>query len=100
MLRYLSFELIFNKELTELIVQIIAEEEDSHKDGNETMKLKREGLTADGLWIEQSMTNCVLYSDMSLFGICPAWDLFYLVVCEYCQQVIKPQALQKHIGMS
>ena len=37
---------------------------------------------------------------MSLFGICPAWDQFYLVVCEYCKQVIKPQALQQHIGLS
>lgn len=36
---------------------------------------------------------------MPLFGICPAWDQFYLVVCEYCKQVIKPQALQQHIGL-
>ncbi|XP_074598420.1 uncharacterized protein LOC141853088 [Brevipalpus obovatus] len=35
--------------------------------------------------------------DMNLFGICPAYDPFYLVVCEQCGQVIKPQALAKHI---
>ena len=35
--------------------------------------------------------------DMPLFGLCPAQDEFYLVVCEKCNQVIKPQALRSHI---
>ena len=35
---------------------------------------------------------------MYLYGHCPAWEQFYLVVCEYCGKVIKPQALAKHIG--
>ncbi|XP_054164145.1 ataxin-7-like protein 1 [Oppia nitens] len=55
------------------------DEEDIHRGNTETMKLRRE--------------------DMSLFGICPAWDQFYLVVCEFCKQVIKPQALQRHIEL-
>jgi hypothetical protein len=46
---------------------------------SDTMKLKRE--------------------DMRLFGQRPAWDPFYLVVCEYCDQVIKPQALRRHIEL-
>lgn len=44
---------------------------------SDTMKLKRE--------------------DMQLFGQRPAWDPFYLVVCEHCDQVVKPQALRRHI---
>ena len=35
---------------------------------------------------------------MSLYGLCPSRDEFYLVVCERCGQVIKPQALKKHVG--
>ena len=35
--------------------------------------------------------------DMPLFGLCPSQDEFYLVVCEHCEQVIKPQALRSHI---
>ncbi|KAL3204686.1 hypothetical protein MRX96_011668 [Rhipicephalus microplus] len=35
--------------------------------------------------------------DMELFGFCPAWDDFYLVVCEICNQVTKPQALRNHL---
>ncbi|XP_072176936.1 uncharacterized protein [Diadema setosum] len=35
--------------------------------------------------------------DSRLFGLCPARDEFYLVVCEQCGQVVKPQALQRHI---
>jgi len=34
---------------------------------------------------------------MCLYGRCPAIDQFYLAVCEYCGQVIKPQALARHI---
>lgn len=29
--------------------------------------------------------------------MCPAYDPFYLAVCEFCGQVIKPQALARHI---
>lgn len=39
-----------------------------------------------------------LVTDMSLYGLCPSRDEFYLVVCERCGQVIKPQALKKHVG--
>lgn len=39
-----------------------------------------------------------LFSDMPLFGLCPAQDEFYLVVCETCKQVVKPQALLRHMG--
>lgn len=37
-------------------------------------------------------------SDMAWFGLCPSRDEFYLVVCEHCKQVVKPQALKSHIG--
>ncbi|KAK2189156.1 hypothetical protein NP493_114g03021 [Ridgeia piscesae] len=48
-------------------------------DGSGTMKLRKE--------------------DMSLYGLCPSRDEFYLVVCERCGQVIKPQALKKHVEL-
>lgn len=35
---------------------------------------------------------------MDIFGHCPAHDEFYLVVCNHCSQVVKPQAFQKHCG--
>ncbi|KAM5279965.1 ataxin-7 [Ctenodactylus gundi] len=34
--------------------------------------------------------------DMPVFGLCPAHDDFYLVVCNDCNQVVKPQAFQSH----
>ncbi|XP_012815986.1 ataxin-7 isoform X2 [Xenopus tropicalis] len=34
--------------------------------------------------------------DMAIFGLCPAYDEFYLVMCSHCNQVIKPQAFQSH----
>ncbi|KAM8930780.1 ataxin-7 [Pelodytes ibericus] len=34
--------------------------------------------------------------DMPIFGLCPAYDEFYLVMCSHCNQVIKPQAFQSH----
>lgn len=37
--------------------------------------------------------------DMCLYGHRPAFDPFYLVVCEHCGHVIKPQALSKHIEL-
>ncbi|XP_070601228.1 ataxin-7-like protein 2 isoform X2 [Erythrolamprus reginae] len=38
----------------------------------------------------------LIKEDMSIFGHCPAHDEFYLVVCNHCGQVVKPQAFQKH----
>ncbi|XP_020833974.1 ataxin-7 isoform X2 [Phascolarctos cinereus] len=34
--------------------------------------------------------------DMPIFGLCPAHDDFYLVICNHCNQVVKPQAFQSH----
>ncbi|KAM4721713.1 LOW QUALITY PROTEIN: ataxin-7 [Rhinophrynus dorsalis] len=34
--------------------------------------------------------------DMPIFGLCPAYDDFYLVMCSHCNRVIKPQAFQSH----
>ncbi|XP_053325327.1 ataxin-7 [Spea bombifrons] len=34
--------------------------------------------------------------DMPIFGLCPAHDEFYLVMCSHCNLVIKPQAFQSH----
>ncbi|XP_030586215.1 ataxin-7-like protein 2a isoform X1 [Archocentrus centrarchus] len=34
--------------------------------------------------------------DMSIFGLYPGHDDFYLVVCSHCSQVVKPQAFEKH----
>ncbi|XP_057703123.1 ataxin-7-like protein 2a [Corythoichthys intestinalis] len=34
--------------------------------------------------------------DMSIFGLYPGYDDFYLVVCSHCGQVVKPQAFEKH----
>lgn len=44
------------------------------------------------------MTRASIIADMSIFGHCPAYDDFYLVVCNHCSQVVKPQAFQKHCG--
>ncbi|XP_068576403.1 ataxin-7 isoform X2 [Cebidichthys violaceus] len=56
-----------------------AESEESFKDfgkNREAMRLCRE--------------------DMHIFGQCPAQDDFYLVMCNHCGQVVKPQAFQAH----
>jgi len=37
-------------------------------------------------------------SDFAIYGLCPARDEFYLVVCEICGALVKPQALQQHTG--
>ncbi|KAH0618740.1 hypothetical protein JD844_018188 [Phrynosoma platyrhinos] len=42
----------------------------------------------------------LIKEDMSIFGHCPAHDEFYLVVCNHCGQVVKPQAFQKHCDES
>lgn len=44
------------------------------------------------------VTRISVIADMSIFGHCPAHDDFYLVVCNHCSQVVKPQAFQKHCG--
>ncbi|OQR72834.1 putative GPI-anchored protein PB15E9.01c-like [Tropilaelaps mercedesae] len=37
--------------------------------------------------------------DADLFGLCPAWDEFYLVRCDECHKVLKPMALKHHIDL-
>ncbi|XP_059573608.1 ataxin-7-like protein 2 isoform X3 [Alligator mississippiensis] len=66
----------------------------------------RAGPAADtaGAELEESSKNgskkldamTLIKEDMSIFGHCPAHDEFYLVVCNHCSQVVKPQAFQKH----
>ncbi|XP_006866020.1 PREDICTED: ataxin-7-like protein 2 [Chrysochloris asiatica] len=58
---------------------------------------------ADGAELEENSKNMkkmdamtLIKEDMSIFGHCPAHDDFYLVVCNHCSQVVKPQAFQKH----
>uniref|UniRef100_A0A8C9TW88 Uncharacterized protein n=1 Tax=Scleropages formosus TaxID=113540 RepID=A0A8C9TW88_SCLFO len=38
--------------------------------------------------------------NMRVFGQCPAHDDFYLVVCNICNQVVKPQGFEMHYGKS
>ncbi|XP_069499814.1 ataxin-7 [Ambystoma mexicanum] len=62
-----------------LYAQHVTELEESFKEhgkSREAMRLSRE--------------------DMPIFGLCPAYDDFYLVMCNHCNQVIKPQAFQSH----
>lgn len=40
------------------------------------------------------------FSDMMLYGLCPAQDEFFLAICERCKLLVKPQALKKHIGQA
>ncbi|XP_066559195.1 ataxin-7-like protein 2 [Amia ocellicauda] len=59
---------------------------------------------ADGLDVEEGGKNgrkkveamTLRTEDMSIFGLCPAHDDFFLVVCSHCSQVVKPQAFEKH----
>ncbi|XP_036128618.1 ataxin-7-like protein 2 isoform X3 [Molossus molossus] len=58
---------------------------------------------ADGAELEETNKSTkkldamtLIKEDMSIFGHCPAHDDFYLVVCNHCSQVVKPQAFQKH----
>ncbi|XP_030633323.1 ataxin-7 [Chanos chanos] len=58
----------------------------------------------DGAELEESLKECgknreatrLCRDDMSIFGQCPAQDDFYLVMCNHCSQVVKPQAFQAH----
>ncbi|XP_023227988.1 mucin-5AC-like [Centruroides sculpturatus] len=61
---------------------------ENEDDETEEEKKKRE---SDAMKLRQE--------DMPLFGFCPAWDEFYLVVCELCGYVVKPQALKNHIEL-
>ncbi|CAB1457268.1 unnamed protein product [Pleuronectes platessa] len=59
---------------------------------------------ADGPDVEDSSKNgkkaaeamSLSKEDMSIFGLYPGHDDFYLVVCSHCGQVVKPQAFEKH----
>ncbi|XP_062268360.1 ataxin-7-like protein 2a [Platichthys flesus] len=59
---------------------------------------------ADGPDVEDSCKNgkkaaeamSLSKEDMSIFGLYPGHDDFYLVVCSHCGQVVKPQAFEKH----
>ncbi|KAI1897170.1 hypothetical protein AGOR_G00080460 [Albula goreensis] len=58
----------------------------------------------DGAESEESLKECgknreamrLCRDDMPIFGQCPAQDDFYLVMCNYCSQVVKPQAFHTH----
>nr|XP_015202719.1 PREDICTED: ataxin-7 isoform X2 [Lepisosteus oculatus]XP_015202720.1 PREDICTED: ataxin-7 isoform X2 [Lepisosteus oculatus]XP_015202721.1 PREDICTED: ataxin-7 isoform X2 [Lepisosteus oculatus]XP_015202722.1 PREDICTED: ataxin-7 isoform X2 [Lepisosteus oculatus] len=58
----------------------------------------------DGAESEESLKECgknreamrLCREDMPIFGQCPAQDDFYLVMCNHCSQVVKPQAFQAH----
>lgn len=40
--------------------------------------------------------NSFLCTDMHIYGHCPAHDEIWLVVCNHCGQVVKPQAFEEH----
>ncbi|KAF6731792.1 Ataxin-7 [Oryzias melastigma] len=42
----------------------------------------------------EAMRLCI--EDMPIFGQCPAQDDFFLVMCNHCGHVVKPQAFQAH----
>uniref|UniRef100_A0A3P8TUI8 Ataxin 7-like 2b n=1 Tax=Amphiprion percula TaxID=161767 RepID=A0A3P8TUI8_AMPPE len=46
--------------------------------------------------MSRSETMTLRKEDMHTYGHCPAHDDFYLVVCSHCDQVVKPQAFEKH----
>ncbi|XP_053642925.2 mucin-2 isoform X1 [Cherax quadricarinatus] len=45
----------------------------------------------------ESTTTRLKKEEMSIYGYCPRWEDFYLVVCDVCGHAIKPQALKQHI---
>lgn len=55
-------------------------------------------LVGEALGSPAPVMRAPVIADMSIFGHCPAYDDFYLVVCNHCSQVVKPQAFQKHCG--
>uniref|UniRef100_H3B9G1 Ataxin 7 like 2 n=1 Tax=Latimeria chalumnae TaxID=7897 RepID=H3B9G1_LATCH len=56
--------------------------------------LEVEDCSRNGKKKMEAMT--LIKEDMAIFGHCPAHDEFYLVVCNHCSQVVKPQAFEKH----
>ncbi|KAK7880280.1 hypothetical protein WMY93_030647 [Mugilogobius chulae] len=57
-----------------------------------------DGLCVDDLKNDKKTAEAMPLSkeDMSIFGLFPGHDDFYLVVCNHCGQVVKPQAFEKH----
>ncbi|KAL1020828.1 hypothetical protein UPYG_G00005230 [Umbra pygmaea] len=60
-------------------------------------------LISEGSYLEECSKNregtetvTLGTEDMSTYGHCPAHDDFFLVVCNSCGQVVKPQAFEKH----
>lgn len=47
-------------------------------------------------WKLPSLKSSSSSTDMHIFGHCPAHDEICLVVCSHCEQVVKPQAFEKH----
>nr|XP_045611434.1 uncharacterized protein LOC123766405 isoform X2 [Procambarus clarkii] len=47
----------------------------------------------------ESTTTRLKKEEMSIYGYCPRWEDFYLVVCDVCGHAIKPQALKQHIEL-
>ncbi|XP_074644411.1 ataxin-7-like [Tubulanus polymorphus] len=60
--------------------------EDNNEDKGSTVK---RGSRSDSMKLRKA--------DMGLYGLCPSQDEFYLVMCDKCGHVVKPQALQHHI---
>uniref|UniRef100_A0A3B3Z9L5 SCA7 domain-containing protein n=1 Tax=Periophthalmus magnuspinnatus TaxID=409849 RepID=A0A3B3Z9L5_9GOBI len=48
----------------------------------------------DGEFPNAPIERVVAIPNMPIFGQCPAQDDFYLVMCNHCSQVVKPQAFQ------
>ena len=38
-------------------------------------------------------------TDIPIYGLCPARDQFYVINCDICGQIVKYQALNRHMGM-
>ncbi|XP_071529344.1 uncharacterized protein [Panulirus ornatus] len=47
----------------------------------------------------ESTTTRLKKEEMPIYGYCPRWEDFYLVVCDVCGHAIKPQALKQHIEL-
>ncbi|XP_074054923.1 LOW QUALITY PROTEIN: ataxin-7 [Macrotis lagotis] len=59
----------------------------------------KDGAEPEESWKEFGKNREVMRlcrEDMPIFGLCPAHDDFYLVICNHCNQVVKPQAFQSH----
>ncbi|XP_063602510.1 mucin-2-like [Penaeus indicus] len=47
----------------------------------------------------ESTTTRLKKEEMAIYGYCPRWEDFYLVVCDVCGRAVKPQALKQHIEL-